>query len=779
MAESLRYRFESSALAGTLLRVESAQVAEALNEPYGIELVIVIDDPAADVATLIGSDGALTIDRDPLARRFCGIVREVFEGEHEFAEPHVRVRLSPALFMLSLRRDTRMFQEKSVPEILEAVLNEALGEYGREVKLELEATYPTREYCLQYQETDLDFVHRLMEEEGISYGFDHEGDVEVMVLRDRNSAFKRVVSLGDPLELHAHDAYVRDREPVVDFRLGHRHTTTSVALRDWDWTKSGNMIVEDKQEGKDALSRNRESYEHGRGRSLSLFGYSNPAYQENDAARQKEVRHQAHVAGGIVAQGVSRVINLAPGTTFDLVNHPSVGVDGEYLVTRVMHLSRPIPSSGGSSETPEPYQNRFECIPLSVEHRPKRRTRKPVIPSIQTAIVTGPSGEEIHTDEHGRIKVQFHWDRENPADDTSSCWVRCEQAWAGSGWGFWWLPRIGMEVVVHFTDGDPDRPLVTGCVYNGTNALPYPMPDEKTKSTIKSSSSLGGGGFNEFRFEDKAGSEEIYTHAQKDYNEVVEHDHTTLVHNDQTNTVDNDQTQTIHKTQTERVDANQEMSVGGNRTVHVEGNFDETVDGTETRHTAGDVTETFDANETRSIGAGVTEDIGADETRTVVGNQSETIGASHSQDIGAASTLVVGGSQSITAVGGITSTTPAAHNLVAVGGMSVTAPAGVTWVAPAGVQIIAPGGVTFIDGENGWFGQVIAEAEPHGKGNFGLKVEMGAAAFELFGAKVNTHVFHLALGAEHKEEDGAQSIGKTVNAETGTRVNILAVKVAG
>src|SRR5690606_3464990 len=184
-----------------------------------------------------------------------------------------------------------------------------------------------------------------------------------------------------------------------------------------------------------------------------------------------------------------------------------------------------------------------------------------------------------------------------------TCWVRVQQPWAGAGWGFWWVPRIGMEVVVHFIDGDPDRPLATAAVYNGTNPTPYALPDEKTKSTIKSNSSLGGGGFNEFRFEDKAGDEEIYTHAQKDYNEVVENDHTTLVHHDQTITVDNNQTQEIGANQTETVHGNQQLTVDGNRTIHVKSAYSETVDGTETRRVTGDVTETFDANETRSVGA--------------------------------------------------------------------------------------------------------------------------------------------------------------------------------
>jgi type VI secretion system secreted protein VgrG len=256
-----------------------------------------------------------------------------------------------------------------------------------------------------------------------------------------------------------------------------------------------------------------------------------------------------------------------------------------------------------------------------------------------------------------------------------------------------------MEVVVHFIDGDPDRPLVTGAVYDGANPLPYPLPDEKTKSTIKSNSSIGGGGFNEFRFEDKAGSEEIFTHAQKDYNEVVENDHNTLVHGNQTNEVDGDQTQTIHANQTERVDGTQSMSVGGDRTVHVEGNFDETVDGTETRQTTGDVSETFDATETRSIGASVTEDIGGNETRSIAAAQSETIGASRDRSVGGSMTDTISGALTETITGGISSTTPGSHAVTAAGGWTVTAPGGIVINAAAGANLTQGGGMTRVDYE--------------------------------------------------------------------------------
>jgi type VI secretion system secreted protein VgrG len=708
MADNLAARVECSDLPSEGTVVLRYQVEEALDTPYHGTVDIVIPDLEADVPMLVGADLTLVLERLPMRRNFCGVVRHVVElgraligGSNGVA---ARLYFGPALDLLNLTRDTRMFQHKSVPDILRSVLEEALGAYGREVRLELSASYPLREYCLQYQETNLAFAERLMQEEGISYGFDHAGEKEVMVLRDRNGAFPAVESLG-PIELHAGKLHVRDREPVHTFVRRHGTTTTSAVLSDWDWTRSGDMDVRGEQRSQDALGRERESYEHGLGRSVSLWDYSEGVrrYQQNDVARQQGIRQEAHVRDAVVGDGMGRVIGFSAGTTFEITGNPLADLDGAYLITRVTHTSRP-PRMGGEGGQNEAYHNRFECIPIATAYRPVRRGAKPNIASIQTAIVTGPGGEEIHVDEHGRIKVQFHWDRENPADETSSCWVRVQQPWAGGGWGFWWVPRIGMEVVVAFVDGDPDRPLVTGCVYNGTNALPYELPAEKTKSTIKSNSTPGGGGFNEFRFEDRAGSEEIFTHAQKDYNEVVEHDHNTLVHNDQTITVDVDQTQTIGANQTETVHGNQVMTVDGNRIVHVKSNFDETVDGTETRLVSANVTETFQSNETRTIAANVTETISASETVSIVGNQTETIVGSRTIDVGGASSKTVAGSRSTTVAGGVTMATAAAWNVTARGGANVIAAGGININAAGGMVNAAPGGITKIDSTWEWQG---------------------------------------------------------------------------
>jgi len=690
-----RLTIHASCGLGDMIHVERLRFAEALDEPY----VAIVDirtpgDTDPDMSVVLGADATVELARDDGGhRRVTGIVRttRTLVGTDQASDTGgMRFEIVPALWMLTLRRDTRMFQLMSVPDILEQVLGDALGDYGRSVQNELDADYPVREYCMQYQESDFDFVHRLMEEEGISYGFDHSGDPEVMVLRDANASYPEAEVIEDPIVFRPDAHVVRDGEPVHRFERLHTTTINKVALREFDFSR-GSHLIEDEEGDADEHGRTRESYEHGWGRSVTLWDYNPTSYGQDDAATQKVIRLQAHQEQGLVGRGLGRVLGMIPGTTFELSGHPAPGLDGKYLVTRVEHANE---SALGSEER---YHNRFECIPYDVPHRPRRKAHKPRIGSIQTAVVTGPAGEEIHTDEHGRIKVQFHWDRENPADETSSCWIRVQQKWAGAGWGFWWLPRIGMEVIVQFVDGDPDRPLVTGCVYDGANPTPYALPDEKTKSTIKSNSSPGGGGFNEFRFEDKAGEEEIYTHAQKDYNEVVENDHTTLVHHDQTNEVDNDQTQTIHNNQTERVDVDQDLSVGGNRSLHIEGNFTEQIDGTETRHVVGAVSEDFAANETRDVTGDLTEDLQANETRTIGANQTETISGNRSQTIGGASSQTVTGALTETVTGGITLDTPADWTVTATGGYTVICPGGLNINAPGGFQLGIPGGVNQID----------------------------------------------------------------------------------
>ena len=704
----VNYRLDCAALGGTVPPLRHVHLVEALNEPFHLRVDCELEDISIELKDAIGQNATLEMRRGADAfRRVCGVVREVDEMDTRGTRM-VRFHIVPALWKLSQIRNTRIFQNLSVKEILADVLGGSLGAYGRACTDELGADYPTREYCVQYQETDLDFCHRLMEEEGIGYHFLHDGDVEEMVLRDDNMSYPEILN-GPEVRYVPISAQLKGLEPVVQFMRRHRPVTTSVQVRDWDWTKGGNMVVEGTASGTDEDGRDRESYEHSRGRSLTIWSYDQGArrYQQNDSAEQPTTRQEAHGHEEVRGCGVSLHLGMTPGVRYDLSGHPSPGADDSYLVTKVIHQSVNIGEvlDGAGGGISDPYTNTFESIPVGTKYRPYRgRTPKPFIPSVQTAVVTGPNGQEIWVDEHGRIKVQFHWDREGQLDQHTTCWIRVQQPWAGAGWGFWWVPRIGMEVLVHFVDGDPDRPVVTSSVYNGANPTPYTLDDHKTKSTIKSNSSLGGGGFNEFRFEDLKGQEEIFTHAQKDYNEVVENNHSTLVHHDQTNTVDNDQTQEIHVDQIEKVDGDQTLTVDGNRTVVVHSDYDETVDGTETRHTVGDVSETFEANETRTVLANLTEDIGGNETRNITGDQSETIGADHSQTIDGSASETILGSLSEKVVSGITTTTPAAYNITVGAAFSLNAAAGMKLTAPGGTLILAPGGVTRVDSFMDWQG---------------------------------------------------------------------------
>ncbi|MCB9595842.1 MAG: type VI secretion system tip protein VgrG [Sandaracinaceae bacterium] len=753
-----------------VIRPYLVRAVEALDAPFRV-LVRAEVESDAEAATFVGGDAVVELLRgDAVGRRFVGVVTRVTElpAAHSLT---VELVIEPGLAYLAQRRDTRIFQGKTVPEILEAVLGAALGDYGRSVDNRLEGSYPTREYCVQYAETDLAFAQRLMEEEGIFYLFDHEAEPELMILGDSNDLFAEVAS-GPSFPYEPSTLVQRDSEGIHRFDRAHQAITTSVVARDWDWTASGSgMVLEAEQRGTDADGRDRESYEHGEGRSLSIWSYDEGVrrYNEQDGATQVARRLEAHGRDHLVVEGLTSVQAMTPGTKFDITGHPTVGMDGTYLVVRAIHDAGTARAAHVS--TPDAYANRVFCVPIAIPHRPRRQQIKPRIHGTQTALVTGPSGEEIHVDEHGRIKVQMHWDRLGQNDENSSLWIRVRQPWAGDGWGFWWVPRIGMEVMVQFVDGDPDRPLVIGSVYDAANPTPYGLPDEKTKSTIKSNSSLGGGGFNEFRFEDKKGEEEIFTHAQKDYDEEVEHDHNTLVHNCQTNEVDGNQTQTVHGNQTERVDVNQTLTVDANRTVHVKTNFEEKVLGTETRHTVQDVTETFSANETRTVTGDVTETITGTEKRDITGDQTETIGGNHTVTISGSSTETVTGSWTRSVDGGITTLTPASFSITALAGHSVTATGGITYIAPAGMVVIAPGGVKRVD--NFWdvycgkemnMGMISTEAWVYKEGAclgiaialVSMKAEDTVMVMSGCGIKMADHVAKLKTMTTHLVLEGAE-----------------------
>lgn len=611
------YELESAAFPGVQLSVSELRIVEALNEPYKIELLVSAPDKAQaqhDMARLLGSDCTLRVDRRGRARSFRGRVREVHDGHDDPARAWARMVLVPALWMLGLGRESRIFQDMMVPEILAVVLAPDLARYGRTLLFAPTRLYARREYCVQYQESNLDFAHRLMEEEGIGYSFDHTSDHEVLVLHDSNRGFLPIESsfASGFVPYEPHNLEVSSTEPVVFFQHRRRPSTSELVVRDFDWTQRAPNVEERATRGIPGLTPTR-AYEHGHGRSLYLWSYADGKYQAHDGVTQAALRVEAHANDELVGIGRGRVTGFTPGRRFQLGGHPTVGLDGEYAITRVEHTME-----RGEGTDADPYANRFECIPYAQTYRPARRAPKPRVYSVQTATVVGPAGEEIHTDEHGRIKVLFHWDRRDVHDETASCWVRVQQSWAGPGWGFVFLPRVGMEVVVTFIDGDPDRPLVTGCVYNGTNQPPYPLPAEKTKSTMKSQSSPGGSGFNELRFEDRAGAEEIFLHGQRDWNTVVENDVTERVGHDRTRHVRNDEAvhigrhhvQSVGTTRTRSVGEDESVSVGGDRELHIGGDSQRQVGGAERIGIDGDRRVRVQGSERARVGGDRVESVG-------------------------------------------------------------------------------------------------------------------------------------------------------------------------
>lgn len=543
--------------------VRRLELEEVVSAPYQMLLELLTEDVDGvfNVDELLGADLVLEYGRNGVFRKVCGVIDRVDTVGIASERLEVRVHVVPALRSLAQRNDTRIFQDLDVPQILEEVLEPALAEYGRKVDASrLNDTYLPRDYCVQFKESDLELCHRLMEEEGISYFFEvvDGEEVETMVLTDQSPArpnedFPEVESvIEDSVPIITDRPDTADTESIQHFVWSRPETITKVTTRQFNWKRPDpEAPPESQQEQADDRSRVRESYiPDDRRRIEDKQGdddYLGTEVDEDEAPRTGK-GFEMLTATRANGKGDSNVTGFHAGGLFAIGDHPHPDVaEARLLLTRVMHYGECSEQEQGAEASGNRYQNEFECIPATAAFRPSASTTKPKVYGAQTATVTGPSGEEIHTDTYGRIKVRFHWDRISPLDQTSSCWVRVAQMWGGSGWGTWFLPRIGMEVVVQFLDGNPDRPLVVGCVYNGQNKPPYPLPEKKTTSTIKSNSSLGGGGFNELRFEDLKGKEQIYVHAQKDLQEDVLNN------------------------RSRSVGANESVSVAANRTVCVGG----------------------------------------------------------------------------------------------------------------------------------------------------------------------------------------------------------------
>src|SRR5215831_14226228 len=464
------FTFEADGVAEAW-RVHALRIEEALSVPYAADLSLVSEDSDARPSDLLGKSCAFTMRRDDLARRLSGIVLHV---EHlGFRKAHVlsKVTVGPCLAALAHQGGPRMFQKMTIPEILQKVLQEGLDPYHRTVRLELQRAYPKREYCLQFGESDLQFVSRLLAEEGIFFWFDQSGNHETMVLTDGNGTCQPFSPQDPSVAMVGPGAGLASTEALRRFVWTEELRPNSITLRDFDWTRPALDLTTNRKGPGAGGGPTREVYRYAPPLTLSRYDDGAGRYAVDDGRDKTLVRFQAQTAQEQIGSGDGYVTRFTVGTTFDLVGH-SPELDLRYLITGVTHQGdapeelgdfglegvRTGPP-GGAPSVGERYWNRFTCIPADVPFRPAQQPPRPRVPGLQSGLVVGPPGEEIHTDMHGRIRVRFPWDREAAGDETSSCWIRVAQVWSGPGWGFSFVPRIGMEVLVAFMDGDPDKPL--------------------------------------------------------------------------------------------------------------------------------------------------------------------------------------------------------------------------------------------------------------------------------------------------------------------------------
>ena len=519
---------------------------EAISQPYRFDVELISERPDLDLASLLHQRAFLAFS--PNGDGIHGLIHRVEQGESGKRLTRYRLAIVPQLAYLAHRTNQRIFQHLTVPQIVAQVLEEHGIVEGRYQFQLGPSVYPQRDYCVQYDESDLHFVQRLCEEEGIHYHFQHSESGHVLTFGDDQTAFAK---LGQPTP-YIQDSGMTADDPVIKrlaLRLETR--TRSTTRRDYDFEQP-RLLLEAAYQGEQA----------GENDGLpALEDYDYPG-RYTDRTRGKHLAKRAlerHRADYQQLQGQSDQPRLVTGHLLEISEHPRREWNDLWLLTEVLHegkqpqvleesvldLPSPIHGRGAGGEGKaddadftQGYRNRFLATPWDVPYRPQLAHPKPRVLGSQSAVVTGPAGEEIHCDEYGRVKVQFFWDREGQADEKTSCWLRVSSSWAGDRYGAITIPRIGMEVLVTFLEGDPDQPLVTGCLYHAEHVVSYDLPANKTRSVFKTLSSPGGGGYNEFRIEDRKGAEQIYIHAQRDWDENIEHNQKIRVGNERHDTVE-------------------------------------------------------------------------------------------------------------------------------------------------------------------------------------------------------------------------------------------------
>jgi type VI secretion system secreted protein VgrG len=675
-----------SVLGPDQLMIKDATVREELGRMSVMDLDLLSPDESLALDDLLGRGFSveLVLDGDK-SRFFHGIVAECSQTGRLGRYARYSAKVVPWVWFLTRTSDCRIFQQKSVPDIIKSVFRE----HGTsDFEDSLSGSYSPRDYCVQYMETDFDFVSRLMEEEGIYYFFKHEQDKDTLVLCDGAGAHSATPGCESVSYYPPSENVKREEDTIDNWLLSHSMQSGKLTHTDFDFIKPRTSLL--------AQHAAAGTYPKG---DAEVFAYPGGYLTVGDGSKYAQRRLEALQQQHERAVGSGNVRALAVGALFTLENYPRDDQNREYLVVSSIHHLGGMDFESGVSHASADVTVSFEAIPSKQPYRSLSTTRRARVAGPQTAIVVGKAGEEIYTDQYGRVKVQFHWDRVGKRDENSSCWVRVSQAWAGKNWGSMHIPRIGQEVIVSFLEGDPDRPIITGRVYNAAEMPPYDLPANQTQSGIKSRSSKGGSpaNFNEIRFEDKMGSEMLTIHAEKDQEISVEHDEshtvghdrtkgighdeTTTVGNNRTETVGNNEQITIGVNRTEKVGANESIVIGANRTINVGANESATV-AVQRTHTVG-ANETITvgaaqeitvgAAQTITVGAAQTETVGADQTINVGANRSVTTGSNQTVAVGSAASMSVGADESRSVTGGRSTSVGKDDTLSITNNLSITA----------------------------------------------------------------------------------------------------------
>jgi type VI secretion system secreted protein VgrG len=653
----------STPLGKDVLLLQEITGYEAVSRLFSYDLhLLAHDNDSISFQSIVGQKASISITLpDGSPRYISGYISRFRQGEtDDRLFTHYYAQVVPWLWFLTREADCKIFQNMAVPDIISEVFN---AFDFKDFRLGLRSSYPELEYCVQYRETSFNFVSRLMEEFGIFYYFDHTTQGKhTMVLADQSS--NQPPCPNSPISYGLEVGGFADPEIIDTWNIGQEVRTGKYTVTDYNFTTPSTSL----------LANDPTVVDLSASQPLELYDYPGLYETKDQGDTVAKVRMQEEEAAYMVVSGSGNARALMSGYSFELKNHYRSDQNTNYVITEVRHFASAGETYTTATTEGETYSNNFTCLPASVTYRPQRITPKPFVQGPQPALVVGKAGEEIWVDKYGRVVVQFYWDRLGQKNENSSCWIRVSQPWAGGNWGSIWIPRIGQEVLVDFLEGDPDRPVIIGRVYNADQMPPYTLPDYQTRSTFMSRSSKGGGSsnYNELRFEDLKGQEQIFMNAEKDMDLRVE----------------NDSREFIGANRHLIVTTNQQELIQTDKHLHVQGNHFEKIESNMSLNVTGNQMESVTGNKSLNVTGDQKESVTGNVSLSVTGNQSECVTGNVSLSV------TQGKSDSITM--GYAMTALSIH-LSAETGIVIECPLGITLSSGANSIDIGPAGV-FVTG---------------------------------------------------------------------------------